>query len=281
MNLYKIETGNLKLDGGAMFGVVPKSIWSKLYPADENNLCNWAMRCLLVENNGRKILIDTGMGNKQDKKFFSHYYPNGNENLHESLEKYGFSENDITDVILTHLHFDHAGGAVNYNNNAKPVTAFPNAVYHIGKAHWELAIHPNRREKASFLQENFLPIEESGQLNLIENEGEHIPGIDFRIFNGHTLGQIIPHIHYHQKTLVYAGDLFPSTAHIPMPYIMSYDTQPLITLNDKKKFFDEAVKNNYTLYFEHDLYHECCNLTETEKGVKVLETFSLEEFVTK
>ncbi len=279
MNLYKIETGNLKLDGGAMFGVVPKVLWQKLYPADENNLANWAMRCLLVETENHKVLIDTGMGDKQDAKFFSHYYPNGEETLENSLKKYGFDFDDITDVILTHLHFDHVGGAVKYNENKELVPTFPNATYHISKAQWDLAVNPNRREKASFLPENFIPLQEHNCINLLEEEGELIPGIRIKIFNGHTVGQVIPYISYKGNEIVFGGDLFPSTAHIPMPYIMGYDTQPLITLKDKECFFDEAVRKNQILFFEHDLYNECCSLEKTPKGVKVKETFTLEDFI--
>ena len=279
MRLYKIETGNLKLDGGAMFGVVPKVLWQKLYPADENNLANWAMRCLLVETDNRKILIDTGMGDKQDAKFFSYYYPNGNETLENSLKKTGFNFEDITDVILTHLHFDHVGGAVKYNKNRELVPTFPNAIYHISKTHWDLAVNPNRREKASFLPENFLPLQKHNCLNLITEEGEIIPGIEIKIYNGHTVGQLIPYITFRDKKIVFGADLFPSTAHIPMPYIMGYDTQPLITLKDKERFFEEAIKENQILFFEHDLYNECCSLEKTEKGVKVENTFTLEDFI--
>jgi glyoxylase-like metal-dependent hydrolase (beta-lactamase superfamily II) len=279
MKLYKIETGNLKLDGGAMFGVVPKVMWQKLYPSDENNLCNWAMRCLLIENENRKILIDTGMGNKQSEKFFNHYHPNGTDTLENSLKLNGFSTDDITDVILTHLHFDHVGGAVKYNETRELVPTFKNAVYHVSKTHWELANNPNRREKASFLQENYEVLEKYNQLNLIEKEEEIIPGIEIKIFNGHTIGQIIPYVKYNQTKIIFGADLFPSFAHIPMPYIMGYDTQPLITLNDKKRFFDDAVKNKYSLFFEHDLYNECCSLKQTEKGVTVDKLFSLEDFI--
>ncbi len=279
MKLHKIETGNLKLDGGAMFGVVPKVLWQKLYPADENNLANWAMRCLLVETDNRKILIDTGMGDKQNPKFFSYYYPNGNETLENSLKKNGFNFEDITDVILTHLHFDHVGGAVKYNKNRELVPTFPNAIYHISKTHWDLAVNPNRREKASFLPENFLPLQKHNCLNLITEEGEIIPGIEIKIYNGHTVGQMIPYITFRDKKIVFGADLFPSTAHIPMPYIMGYDTQPLITLNDKERFFDEAIKENQILFFEHDLYNECCSLEKTEKGVKVKNTFTLDDFI--
>lgn len=279
MKLYKIETGNLRLDGGAMFGVVPKVLWQKLYPADENNMCNWAMRCLLVETETHKVLIDTGMGNKQSDKFFKHYYPNGKETLASSLEENDFSAEDITDVILTHLHFDHVGGAVKYTENNDLIPTFPNATYHVSKSHWDLANNPNRREKASFLPENYTILKDYNQLNLIEEEGEILPGIEVKIYNGHTVGQIIPYIEYNQTKIIFGADLFPSTAHIPMPYIMGYDTQPLITLDDKKRFFDDAVKNNYSIFFEHDLYNECCNLIETEKGVKVNNSFTLQEFI--
>lgn len=279
MKLYKIETGNLKLDGGAMFGVVPKVLWQKLYPADENNLANWAMRCLLIETGNRKVLIDTGMGDKQGAKFFSYYYPNGEETLESSLKKNGFNFDDITDVILTHLHFDHVGGAVKYNEKRELIPTFPNATYHVSQSQWELATNPNRREKASFLPENFVPLQDYNCLNLIEKEGELIPGIRIKIFNGHTVGQIIPYITYKNKKIAYGADLFPSTAHIPMPYIMGYDTQPLITLKDKERFFKDALKDDMIIFFEHDLYNECCNLIETEKGVKVNETYTLKDFL--
>lgn len=279
MKLYKIETGNLKLDGGAMFGVVPKVLWQKLYPADENNLANWAMRCLLIETGNRKVLIDTGMGDKQGAKFFSYYYPNGEETLESSLKKNGFNFNDITDVILTHLHFDHVGGAVKYNEKRELIPTFPNATYHVSQSQWELATNPNRREKASFLPENFVPLQDYNCLNLIEKEGELISGIRIKIFNGHTVGQIIPYITYKNKKIAFGADLFPSTAHIPMPYIMGYDTQPLITLKDKERFFKDALKDDMIIFFEHDLYNECCSLKETEKGIKVKETYTLEEFM--
>jgi len=279
MNLYKIETGNLKLDGGAMFGVVPKVLWNSIYPADENNLCNWAMRCLLIETKNRKILIDTGMGDKQSQKFYNYYYPNGNDSLVSSLDKNRFSVEDITDVILTHLHFDHAGGAVKYIGDKELVPTFPNAVYHVSKKHWDLANMPNRREKASFLPENYVPLKEHGKLNLIEEETELYPNIFLKIFNGHTEGQIIPYIIYKRKTIVFGADLFPSTAHIPMPYIMSYDTKPLITLEDKNRFFKDVKEKDVVLFFEHDLYNECCSLEETERGFKVKKTFSLQDLL--
>ena len=279
MKLHKIETENFKLDGGAMFGVVPKVIWQKLYPADENNLCNWAMRCLLVEDGERKILIDTGIGTKQDERFLRHYYLNGEDTLEKSLNKAGFSYEDITDVVLTHLHFDHAGGAVRKTDNGDLECTFPNATYHISKAQWEWATKPNRREKASFLKENIFPIKVNNQLHIvdIEEEGELFPNFEVRIFNGHTDGQIIPIINYNGRKIAYMGDLLPSVAHIPMPYIMSYDTKPLITLKDKDRFFKEAIEENFVLFFEHDIYNECCTLQQTPKGVRVKEGFDLEE----
>jgi len=280
MKLYAIETGNLKLDGGAMFGVVPKVMWNKLYPADENNLCNWAMRCLLIDDGERVVLIDNGIGDKQDENFLKHYYLNGEATLESSLKKYGYTTDDITDMLLTHLHFDHCGGSIKYNEKGELVPAFKNAKYWVSKEQYEWATNPNRREKASFLKENILPIKESGQLNIVEKEGVIIPNIYAKIFNGHTQGQIIPHIKFGDKTIAYSADLFPSTAHIPMPWIMAYDTKPLITLDDRERFFKEAVEEGVILFFEHDLYHECCSIEMTEKGVTVKETFTLNELVT-
>lgn len=277
MKLFAIETGNLKLDGGAMFGVVPKVMWNKVYPADENNLCNWSMRCLLIEDGERLILIDNGIGHKQDEKFLKHYYLNGDDTLEKSLEKLGYTSDDITDNILTHLHFDHCGGSIKYDENGKLVPAFKNAKYWVSKNQFDWATKPNRREKASFLKENILPIQESGQLNLVEEEGEIIPHIFAKMFNGHTQGQIIPHIKANGKTIAFMADLFPATPYISMPWIMSYDTKPLITLEDKKRFFEEALEEDVVLFFEHDLYNECCTIEMTEKGVKVKNTFKLSE----
>lgn len=277
MDLYSVNAGNFKLDGGAMFGVVPKSLWSKVYPADENNLCNWSLRCLLVKDDEKLILIDNGMGDKQDEKFFSHYYLNGDDSLKKSFSKYGFSFDDVTDVILTHLHFDHCGGSIKYDDNKNLVLAFKNAKFWSSKAQWEWATNPNNREKASFLKENILPLQEN--LKLIDGETDFNKNIKLKIYNGHTNGQIIPHINYNGKTLVYMGDLLPSTAHIPMPWVMGYDTRPLLTLEDKKIFFDEAIKNNYTLFLEHDLYNECCTIKQTEKGPRLDKTFDLKEFI--
>jgi len=280
MELHKIDCGIFKLDGGAMFGVVPKVIWNEKYPADENNLCNWSLRALLVISGKRKVLIDSGCGDKQDNKFFRHYYLDLTRNLKSSLKELGVHPDEITDHVLTHLHFDHGGGSVEYNDAKTELKlTFPNATHWIGKAQWELANNPNAREKASFLKENFVPIKELGKLNLIDKTTEIFPGFEVRIFNGHTDGQIIPFINYNNKTLVYMGDLLPSTAHVPMPYVMSYDARPMITMDEKKSFFREAVDNAYTLFFEHDYYNECCNLQDTMKGVRVKETFPLKKFL--
>lgn len=278
MNLFAIETGNLKLDGGAMFGVVPKVLWQKQYPADENNLCNWAMRCLLIEDEDRLILIDNGIGEKQDHNFLRHYHLNGNDSLEQSLAKHGFKPSDVTDMILTHLHFDHCGGSIRYNDDQTAYElSFPNATYWVSRAQYEWASTPNHREGASYLKENIFPIEESGQLKLVEEEGEILPNISIRLYNGHTEGQMIPLINYHGRTVAFMADLLPSATHIPMSWIMAYDTRPLDTLEDKQRFYREAVPGDYVLFFEHDLYHECCSLQETEKGVSVKETFKLSE----
>ena len=280
MEIYPIETGNLKLDGGAMFGVVPKTLWQKLYPCDENNLCNWAMRCLLIVDEDRKILIDNGIGDKQDEKFLKHYYINGDNDLESSLAKYGFTPDDITDMILTHLHFDHCGGSIKYADNKKDFElAFKNANYWVSKKQYNWAVEPNHRENASYFKENILPIEESGHLKLIEKECEILPNISVKLFDGHTDGQVIPYINYHGKTIAFMADLLPATAHIPMPWIMAYDTRPLITLKDKERFYKDVLENDITLFFEHDLYNECCTLQKTEKGVRVKETFSLKDFI--
>lgn len=298
MKLYSIETGNFKLDGGAMFGVVPKTMWNKLNPADENNMCSWAMRCLLIEDGNKLILIDNGIGNKQDEKFFGHYYLHGNFSLENSLAQYGFSKDDITDVVLTHLHFDHCGGSIERNGD-KLNTAFKNATYWSNETHWQWATNPNDREKASFLKENILPIQESGQLQFIADvkEASHnakiikevagnplqtIPStiladLSFKVVNGHTDAMMLPQIKYKDKTIVFMADLLPSVAHIPIPYVMAYDMFPLTTLQEKKSFLNEAVSNDYILFFEHDVHHECCTLQQTEKGIKSKETFKLSD----
>ena len=268
MKLYTINTGYFKLDGGAMFGVVPKSIWNKINPANENNMCSWALRCLLIEDGKKLILIDTGMGNKQDAKFFGHYYLHGDDTLDKSLAKYGFHRDDITDVFLTHLHFDHCGGSI-LREGEKLVPAFKNAIYWSNEEHWEWAVNPNEREKASFLKENILPIQESGQLKFTrhwwetngDREGRQtiitglLPSVPFaenmsiRFANGHTKDMMLPQIQYKGKTIVYMADLLPSAGHMPIPYVMAYDMYPLITLNEKKSFLTEAVENNYVLFF--------------------------------
>lgn len=269
MNLYTIDTGFFKLDGGAMFGVVPKSIWNKLNPSDENNMCTWAMRCLLVESGDRLVLIDNGIGNKQDDKFFSHYYLSGDDTLSKSLQKHGFSEEDITDVFLTHLHFDHCGGSIQWNKSKEhyePV--FKNAKYWSNERHWKWATQPNPREKASFLKENIQPIRDSGQLFFL-NEGENLfSGFDAIFVNGHTDAMMLPRLSKGDQTLIFCADLLPSVAHLPIPYVMAYDTRPLITLDEKAKFLTEAVNKNAVLFFEHDPVNECATLIQTEKGIR-------------
>lgn len=288
MKLYSINTGFFKLDGGAMFGVVPKSIWNKINPADENNMCDWALRSLLIEDGDRLILIDNGIGDKQDEKFFSYYYLHGDDTLDKSLAKYGFHRDNITDVFLTHLHFDHCGGSI-IREGEKLIPAFKNAKYWSNKNHWDWAVNPNAREKASFLKENILPIEESGQLNLVNGDGkmingrlseissEIIPDLSIRLVSGHTESMMLPQINYKGKTIVYMADLLPSHGHIPIPYIMAYDMFPLTTLNEKKSFLKEAAEKDYILFFEHDREYECCNLQQTERGVRPKDFFKIED----
>jgi len=295
MKLYTINTGYFKLDGGAMFGVVPKSIWNEINPADENNMCRWALRCLLIEDGNRLILVDNGMGNKQAAKFFSYYYLHGDDTLDKSLAKYGFHQDDITDVILTHLHFDHCGGSIE-REGEKLVPAFKNAVYWSNKKHWDWAVNPNEREKASFLKENILPIEESGQLKMVTGEwsignkenqivnnrlqtisSEINSSLSFRIVNGHTEAMMLPQIDYKGRTIVFMADLLPSHGHLPIPYVMAYDMFPLTSLQEKKSFLKEAIENDYILFFEHDPLYECCDLKNTERGVRAKSFFKLEE----
>jgi glyoxylase-like metal-dependent hydrolase (beta-lactamase superfamily II) len=276
MNLYTIDTGYFKLDGGAMFGVVPKAIWNKTNPADANNLCTWAMRCLLVEDGNRLILIDTGIGNKQDEKFFSHYYLHGDATLDGSLAKLGFHRDEITDVLLTHLHFDHVGGAVVRDGDTL-LPAFKNATYWSNEKHWDWAVNPNEREKASFLKENILPIQESGQLKFIDCKDGISFSEDFsvRFAFGHTDAMMLPLISYKGKQVLYMADLLPSAGHLPLPYVMAYDMFPLKTLEEKKKILTEALEKQYILYFEHDPVNECCTLQQTEKGIRMAEAFTL------
>jgi len=282
MKLYPINTGYFKLDGGAMFGVVPKSIWQRTNPADNNNMCDWAMRSLLIEDGDRLMLIDTGMGTKQSDKFFGYYYMFGNDSLDGSLAKYGFTRDDITDVFLTHLHFDHCGGSIQWNKDRTGYEpAFKNAKFWSNQRHWKWATEPNGRERASFLKENIIPIEESGQLNFLDDSNQFLNNafkdIDVFFANGHTDAQMIPHIKYKGKTLVFMADLLPSAGHIPLPYVMGYDTRPLLTLDEKAKFLNTAADNDFVLFLEHDSINECCTVQHTEKGVRLKDKFSFSE----
>jgi glyoxylase-like metal-dependent hydrolase (beta-lactamase superfamily II) len=289
MKLHTINTGNFKLDGGAMFGVVPKAIWNKLNPADANNMCTWAMRCLLIEDGEQLILIDNGIGDKQDDKFFGHFYLHGDDSLDKSLAALGFHRDDITDVVLTHLHFDHCGGSIVRNGDGFS-PAFKNATYWSNEQHWAWATKPNDREKASFLKENILPIQESGQLKMLPTQQSGISeqseqvvqtsihsGLSMRYVHGHTDAMMLPQININGQTIVFMADLLPSIGHIPVPYVMAYDMFPLTTLNEKKSFLQEAVEQNFVLFFEHDPQHECCNLQMTEKGVRQKDLFKLSE----
>ncbi|HVU56929.1 MAG TPA: MBL fold metallo-hydrolase [Puia sp.] len=308
MQLYSIDTGLFKLDGGAMFGVVPKTLWSKVHPSDENNLCTWSMRCLLIQEGGKLILVDNGIGDKQDAKFFGHYYLHGNDSLDKSLAVHGFHRDDITDVLLTHLHFDHCGGSIRREGD-KLVPAFKNATYWSHSRHWKWATEPNEREKASFLKENILPIQESGQLKFVDqsiagasslstasaNPGFStgatwsgasldsisnviLPGLSVRLANGHTEAMMLPQLQYKGRTLIFMADLLPSVGHIPLPWVMAYDMFPLTTLREKKSFWQEAAAGDYVLMLEHDPENECCTLQATEKGIKVGNTFRLDDW---
>ena len=285
MKLYPIETGNFKLDGGAMFGVVPKTIWNKTNPADENNLIELAARCLLIEDGNRLILIDTGMGNKQSDKFFGYYSLWGTHSIDKSLAKFGFYRDDITDVFMTHLHFDHCGGSVQWNKDKTGYeVAFKNAKFWTNENHWEWATIPNAREKASFLPENILPMQESGQLHFIKRpETDFIQKseLDFGIFfvDGHTEKMMIPHIQYQDKTICFMADLLPTVGHIPLPYVMGYDTRPLLTMPEKSKFLNAAAENNYYLFLEHDAHNEIITVEKTEKGVRLKEIFQSNEIL--
>ena len=282
MKIHVLNTGFFKLDGGAMFGVVPKTIWEKTNPADEFNMCTWAMRSLLIEDGNHLILVDTGIGNKQSDKFFSHYFLHGEDSLSGNLQKLGFSKKDISDVFLTHLHFDHCGGAIEWNDSKSAYRpAFEQANYWSTENHWEWATKPNPREKASFLTENILPIQESGQLKFLERTADFTDNcfkdIDVLFVDGHTESMMIPHIKYKGKTIVFMADLLPSVGHIPLPYVMGYDTRPLITISEKESFLNRAADEEYILFLEHDSVNECCTVQHTEKGVRVKETFRFNE----
>ncbi|SMO50888.1 Glyoxylase, beta-lactamase superfamily II [Saccharicrinis carchari] len=276
MQLFKIETGNFMADGGAVFGVVPKVMWQKKYPANADNYVNLTMRCLLIKTNNKIVLIDTGLGDKQSDKFFSYHHLNGDDSLYKSLKAINVSYDQVTDVILTHLHFDHCGGAVQKGADGNLLPTFANARYWLSEAQWENFNNPNVREGSVYFKENILPIREAGLLNLIKEDGWLSPQIEMRIFNGHTKGQIIPIIKYHDKTIVYTADLFPVMASIPEAWVAAYDVDPVGSMNEKRAFLKEAVENNYILFFEHDLYNECCTLVQTEKGIQAGERFKLE-----
>jgi len=282
MQIYVLNTGFFKLDGGAMFGVVPKTIWQKTNPPDELNMCTWAMRSLLIEDGNKLILVDTGIGNKQTDKFFSHYFLHGNDSLDGNLKRLGFSKDMITDVFLTHLHFDHCGGSIEWNDSKSGYRpAFKNAMFWSTENHWKWATKPNPREKASFLSENILPIQESGQLKFIERKGNFatnfLSNIDVLFVDGHTESMMIPHFKYKGKTIVFMADLLPSVGHIPIPYVMGYDTRPLLTISEKEVFLNQAADEEFILFFEHDPSNECCTVQRTEKGIRLKETFAFSE----
>lgn len=285
MKIYPIEAGNFKLDGGAMFGVVPKTIWNKTNPADSNNLIDIAARCMLIENGNRLILIDTGMGNKQSEKFFGYYSLWGNDTLEKSLTKYGFHFDDVTDVFMTHLHFDHCGGSVIWNKNKTVYeVAFKNATFWTNENHWLWATKPNDREKASFLSENILPMQESGQLKFVDRPNSDFGfcqelGFDIFYVDGHTEKMMIPQIKYNEKTIVFCADLIPTAGHLPIPYVMGYDTRPLLTMPEKKKFLQQVAKDNYYLWLEHDAHNPIITVEETEKGVRLKEVFNIDDIL--
>jgi glyoxylase-like metal-dependent hydrolase (beta-lactamase superfamily II) len=278
MKIYPIETGNFKLDGGAMFGVVPKSLWQRTNPADANNLISMSMRCLLIEDGKRLILVDTGLGSKQYDKFFGYYDLFGDFSLDHSLQAHGFHRDDITDVFLTHLHFDHCGGAIQWNTNKTGYEpAFKNAKFWSNENHWQWATEPNPREKASFLKENILPIQESGQLNFVKGNGMDQLGFEVLFMDGHTEKQMLPKLRIGDQTLVFMADLLPTVGHIPLPYVMGYDTRPLLTLHEKEMFLNEAADHNYLLFLEHDAYNTICSVEHTEKGVRLQKTFQFSD----
>ncbi len=282
MRLYPVEAGNFKLDGGAMFGVVPKTLWERTNPSDDKNRIEMASRCLLVEEGKRLILIDTGMGNKQGDSFFRHYGLWGDYSLVSSLALAGFHPDDITDVFFTHLHFDHCGGAVNKDNTGKLIPAFKNAYYWVHKSHWEWATFPNAREKASFLPDNILPLEQSGQLKFIEDPGPFIKETPFpfsiQLIDGHTEKQMLPLIEYQGEKILYAADLVPTVGHIPIPYIMGYDTRPLLTLKEKEQILRNSFEKEVLLFLQHDPHHQLISLQNTEKGIRMENHFKFKSY---
>lgn len=277
MRIHTINAENWKLDGGATFGLIPKTIWNNVYPADELNYVNIKNRCLLIEEGERLIIIDTGLGRKQREKFYKFKFIFGDDSLEKGLADLGHSFEDITDVVLTHLHDDHVGGAVYRDENQELKLTFPNATHWVSSLQWEWAMHPNKREAGTFFKENFVPIHQAGKLKLVEEEGSFIPNIYFKIFEGHTVGQIIPVISYKDKKIAYMADLVMSVAHLPMPFIPAFDIQPLVALKEKEAFLEEAVRENYYLYFEHDYYHEICTLLQTDKGIRHNEILTLKD----
>ncbi len=279
MKIHTIEPGTFKLDGGATFGVVPKTLWSKVYPADDNNLCLFALRLLLIEQEDRKILIDTGIGNKQPEDFYKYYFREGHHSIEKALQDKGFAPEEVTDVILTHLHFDHVGGAVKLDEKDNFVPTFPNANHYISKKQWEWALNPNQRERASFLKENILPLHDAGLISFIEQDCEIVPGIGLRLFSGHTDGLLVPFIAYQGKTLIYTNDLLALSAQIPASWVCGYDTKPLVSMQERAAFMQEAMEYNYYLVFQHDAYTECCTLKQTEKGIRIDQTYQLEQIL--
>lgn len=278
MEIYNIETGNFMCDGGAMFSVVPKVMWSKKYPCNEDNYCNCAIRSMLVVDGDRKILIDNGTGDKQSEEFFKHQHLNGDDNLLASLERVGVAVDEITDVVFTHLHFDHCGGAVKWNKDHSGYElVFKNAQHWVGKQQWENYLNPNVREADAFFDENIMPVKESGKLNFVEEEGELFPNFEVRFFNGHTPGLMIPIINSKGQKICFAGDFIPTAANVPVKWLASYDLNPTASLQEKDNFLKEAVRENYILFFQHDITTECCNLIQSERGVKVKERFALTE----
>ncbi|MFW5793551.1 MAG: MBL fold metallo-hydrolase [Bacteroidota bacterium] len=278
MKIFPIIADNFKLDGGACFGVVPKSLWSRYVTADDNNMINITNRCMLIDTGKRVILIDTGLGNKQSRDFFDYFYLFGDDTLEKSLANAGYSTDQITDVILTHLHFDHVGGAVKWaEDNKTPLPVFKNAIYYCSKAQYDSAVNPNPREKASFFKENFVPLFEKGMLKFIDKDSNFCEGVDIEVKNGHTKGQLIPIVNYKGKKLVYMADFIPSVFNVPLPYIPSYDIEPLKSMKEKEEFLNRALENDYILFFEHDYDNECCNLKMTPKGIKPNEIFNFSE----